>query len=329
MAPVKSAKMAVFSVLSLVFRVISITVIVIVILFLLAAGLRTFQDTKKFGELHTFLEKEHAIEKVATDGVKRFIPTTVQGKDISLILLVVGLFVVSRVVHGFGENFRTWARNLDDRRTKSIVDDILDKSEEGSGETLGIENIQDRERLRKIMIEAKKKLSGMERQLAFLSIDVASSTAMKIGEEKVTIEHDFAEYKKLVEAELVGQGALKSAWTPDGVMICFSRADAAVATAKNVLTLLEDFNRRIKGMKADFTVRCGVNAGVVGFDDFTPLEEVSDRAIDIAGHMQKYANPGEIFLAKHVFEVLEDKSGFTPAGKEVDGYEVYSWKKSG
>ena len=329
MTSAKSLKMVIFSSLSLVFRVISIAVIVVVILVLLAAGLRSFQDTSKFGTLHTLIEKEHAIEKTATGYVKRLIPTTVQGKDISLLLMLAGLFIVSRVLHGFGENFRTWARNLGDRKTKSIVDDILDKSEEASGDGLGIEHIRDREKLRKIMIDAKKKLSGMERELAFLSIDVANSTAMKVGEEKVTIEHDFAEYKKLVEAELVAQGALKSAWTPDGVMICFSGADAAVATAKRILTLLDDFNRKIKGMKADFAVRCGVNAGSVGFDEFTPLEEVSDRAIDIAGHMQKYANPGEIFVAKHIFESLCDKSGFAPAGREVDGYEVYFWKNIG
>jgi class 3 adenylate cyclase len=329
MASIKSTKVLIFSAISVVLRVSSVTIIAAVIALLLAAGLRTFEDVKKFALLQSFLDREHAIEKIATTFVKKHIPYTVQGKDISLILIVAGLFIVSRVVHGFGESFRTRARSLGDRKTKSIVDDILDKSEEASGDRLGLENIQDREKLRKIMMDAKKKLSAMERQLAFLSIDVANSTAMKVGEDQVTIEHDFAEYKKLVEAELVGNGALKSAWTPDGVMICFSHANAAVATAKGVLTLLDNFNRTVKCMKSDFTVRCGVNAGGVSFDEFTPLEEVSDRVIDIAGHMQKYAVPGEIFIGKHVYDALEDKSGFYQAGREVDGCEVYSWKKAG
>ncbi len=323
-----SIRGTVFSVISIVLRVIGISLITVVIVMLLAGVMKSFQDTKKFGHMQTYLAKESELEGAATGFVKRHIPTTVQGKDISPVLLVVGLFILSRVFNGFGQSFKARARKLSGRKAKSVVHEILDKSHEASMGGVGIENIEDREKLRKIMMEAKKKLSGMERHLAFLSVDVANSTAMKVGEEKLTIEHDFAEYKKLVEAELVGQGALKSAWTPDGVMICFPSADAAVATAKRVLILLDDFNRKVKGMKADFTVRCGVNAGNVGFDDITPLEEISDHAIDVAGHMQKYASPGEIFIAKHILETMKDKGGFSPAGKEVDGYEVYSWKKT-
>jgi hypothetical protein len=45
----------------------------------------------------------------------------------------------------------------------------------------------------------------------------------------------------------------------------------------------------VKLIKTDFSVRCGVNAGFVYFDETTPLE--ADRVIDVAGHMQKYADP--------------------------------------
>mgnify|MGYP003549052757 CR=1 FL=1 len=45
---------------------------------------------------------------------------------------------------------------------------------------------------------------AMARNVAFLSIDVVGSTAMKVGEDKAFIEHDFKEYKKMVEAAIGG-----------------------------------------------------------------------------------------------------------------------------
>jgi hypothetical protein len=76
-------------------------------------------------------------------------------------------------------------------------------------------------------------------------------------------------------------------------------------------------------MKRDFVVRCGINAGYVYFDESIPLEEMSDRAIDIAGHMQKHAPPNSICIAKPAIEPLEDRTGFVQTTKIVDGYEVY------
>jgi class 3 adenylate cyclase len=59
------------------------------------------------------------------------------------------------------------------------------------------------------------------REVAFLSIDVVGSTAMKEREESAAVQYDFSEYRKLVEALFAAHGILKSAWTPDGVMGCF------------------------------------------------------------------------------------------------------------
>ncbi|HDH50663.1 MAG TPA: hypothetical protein ENH04_04575 [Nitrospirae bacterium] len=123
-------------------------------------------------------------------------------------------------------------------------------------------------------------------------------------------------------------GALKSAWTPDGVMICFASVEGAVRTAQKVITGLEAFNRDVKSMRLDFRVRCGINSGHVYFDESIPLEEISDRVIDIAGHMQKYAPPNNIYISKPAFEPMQDSEGFVPASKIVDGCEVYVWEKT-
>lgn len=166
----------------------------------------------------------------------------------------------------------------------------------------------------------------MGRHLAFLAIDVVDSTGMKQGEERATIERDFKEYKRFVERILQEHGSLKSAWTPDGVMSCFPNVDAAVQAGRDVVNGLETFNRDVKVMRSEFHVRCGVNFGYVYFDDSIPLEEISDRAIDIAGHLQKQAKPDTVFIPKHAIEPLCDRIGFEPSGRVVDGYEVYEWK---
>lgn len=186
-------------------------------------------------------------------------------------------------------------------------------------------NAKSRAELLKVMAEAKRQLESMGRDLAFLSIDVVDSTKMKLGEDKTFIEHDFREYKNLVDGKLRRNGSLKAAWTPDGVMACFPDTDAALNAAKEVISGLDAFNAKVKMIKSNFTVRCGINAGHVYYDEQTPMEEMSDRVIDIAGHMQKYAQPGTIACARQIVEPVRQRGGFSDAGKVVDGYEVYQW----
>jgi hypothetical protein len=111
-------------------------------------------------------------------------------------------------------------------------------------------------------------------------------------------------------------------------MSCFQFVEAAVAAAREILIDLDYFNSTIKSMRRDFAVRCGVNSGFVYFDESIPLEEISDRVIDIAGHMQKNAKPNSVCVAKPAIEPLNERNGFEPAGRVVDGYEVYEWIKT-
>ena len=79
-------------------------------------------------------------------------------------------------------------------------------------------------------------------------------------------------------------------------------------------------------MRTPFNVRCGVNAGEVVFPPEKAMEEISDEAIDIAGHMQKDAAPGALWIAQGIVGQLPDQAGFVTTARRVDGLEVQEWR---
>jgi serine/threonine protein kinase/class 3 adenylate cyclase len=175
--------------------------------------------------------------------------------------------------------------------------------------------------------EAKKFLFQEKRHLAFLSIDVVGSTKMKIGEDKLAIEHAFAEYKKFVERILKANNLWKVAWTPDGIMCAFFTTRDAVKAGQEVLDGLTWFNDGVHQLKMGFNVRCGVNAGEVVFPEEKDMEDISDEAIDIAGHMQKYAAHGALWLSRALMMELGDQTGWRAiTDQKVDGLDCFEWR---
>lgn len=172
----------------------------------------------------------------------------------------------------------------------------------------------------------KERIDSSTKELAFLAIDIVDSTGLKTAQEKTLVYLDFKQYKNMVQKVFAIYHCISSAWTPDGVMSCFSSVDDAILAAKRILELLDEFNRNQKRIKSDFNIRCGINAGSVYFDASTPLEEMTDNVIDIAGHMQKYADPNAIALSKEMHRMSQQALDFQKADKVVDGYSVYQWK---
>ncbi len=319
-----------YSTVSVFARIIRAMMIGVALLFLLTLVLPYFEGASNFGYIRAML----AVEKVVSMVVRDTIPTKIAGKDLTRWIIIAVAWTLSSWcnalstwAHDRGEYHR-YRKNVDAMREQMHLSEnaILLTPLDGNLEQLKTAKNGDRERLLKKFAETKKKLDEMGRDLAFLSIDVVDSTGMKQGEERAIVEHDFKEYKRYVERVLTTYGCLKSTWTPDGVMSCFTTVDAAVQGAREVISGLGKFNRETKSMRRDFAVRCGVNSGFVYFDESVPLEEVSDRVIDIAGHMQKTAMPNSVCVAKPTIEPLNKRGGFEPSGRTVDGYEVYEWK---
>jgi len=312
-------------------RLLGISTVVVIAIFLLPLVIPYIKKALPVEFINTVLN----VEKSLFLFVQKITPMENAGKGVTRLVVVVVAFTLNRLFTRLQDRYRnkmarvevkmdyeTWKAQMhlsDDARILAPLREKL--------ESLQPARKNGRDELLKLFAETKKKLDAMGRDLAFLSIDVVDSTGLKEGEEKAAIEFDFKEYKNFAEGKLMANGSLKSTWTPDGVMSCFPTVDTAVRAAREVIVGLDAFNRNVKTMRKDFRVRCGVNAGYVYFDELLPLEEMSDRVIDVAGHMQKQAHPNTICIAKPAIEPMQERAGFSAAGKFVDGYEIYIWGK--
>jgi class 3 adenylate cyclase len=297
-------------------RLLSIAALLTALFFLLPLGVPYLDNAESYWIVRRVL----AIDQQVMDFVHRFVSFKVSGHDTARGIVVVLAFVVSRVFSRLRWRFAAAAL-----ARAGTTDAGAGAGMQGADGQVIAGGVKSRAALLEIMAEAKKKLKSMQRDLAFLSIDVVGSTEMKIGETKLKIEVDFREYKKFIDAAIAANGALTAAWTPDGVMICFPTADAAVTTAQSVIAGLQGFNKNVKTIQGTFRVRCGVNAGRVYYDRSIPMEQMSDHVIDVAGHMQKYALPSTVALPKSALALLAKREGFKPTGRKVDGFEVYQW----
>jgi class 3 adenylate cyclase len=318
--------------LSIATKILSITCILIMFLSIFAMVVQYVEDAQSYRYVRAAINLENNIRTV----VRENIPTKIGGKDMSGWYIIIGMFLLAGVLSRLSDKTKDRAEyckfklNVDQWKDRMNLSDNAIVLTPLNKKLEEIKNAKkkDREQLIKEFVETKKKLDEMGRDLAFLAIDVVDSTGMKQNEERAIVEHDFREYKRFIERCLTAHGCLKTAWTPDGVMSCFNSVDAAVRAAREIITGLDNFNKSVKTMQREFVIRAGVNSGFVYFDDSMPLEEISDRVIDIAGHMQKNAQPNSVSVAKPAIEPLNDRIGFEPSGRIVDGYEVYEWKKS-
>jgi len=277
------------------------------------------------------VQKATIVEQSIASSIKHIVPTKFAGKERTRWIVIAAAFV-------FGILFKKSKEYVRDKLVKiqfqRKYEDLKREARLSGGSSSltplkeKIEKLQagsksNRKELLKLFAETKKQLDTMQENLAFLAVDIVDAHILKEQEEKLNIEHDFRQYKSLVDSRLTENGVLKSAWTPDGVMSCFRTADDAVKAAKGLLTDLERFNTEVKLIKKDFKIRCGINAGSVYYDETLPMEEMSDNVIDVAGHMQKKSPENNVSMPKILFDRLTDTYNFVPVtGKIVDGYEV-------
>jgi class 3 adenylate cyclase len=295
-----------------------------------------FDNPKSAAFSASLFEARDYILKRCIPVLNHYVPTNIAGSDRSDWILI-GLAIVITVISGSIAQRAQIAGNRRLLRKSALAWRRKEGVKPGSKLDAELETTLrmaeggksvNRQELLRVFAETKKKLDTFGREVAFLAMDVVGSVSMKAGEDPSSVQYDFEEYRKLVERIFRARGVLKTAWTPDGVMACFAHVEDACQAAKDVIKSLKPFNRDVKITKADFAVRCGVNAGLVYFDDSTPLETISDRVIDVAGHMQKHAEPNTVLVARKIIEPLRQLEEFTHTTQVVDGYEASIWRNA-
>lgn len=187
-------------------------------------------------------------------------------------------------------------------------------------------SLASRLRLLGTYVTCKRMLSAAEKEMAFLSVDVAGSTQMKREEEKLSVEYAFTEYKKFVKQIFQDCRVYRMSWTPDGFMAAFASVDDAATAARRLLTDLDRFNREVNILRREFHVRCGLSFGEVLFPEDKPLPEITDEVLDIAGQLQRSAEPDSLWVSEEAYGFLQNRRGFAPRDTLVENRAVFSWQ---
>lgn len=265
--------------------------------------------------------------------IKSLMPYRLDGVDYSQLILLVFMLILGGFCFSLVEKIHRiinqMARKKDYLALREKASTTLSTEKlselDNKFEALKTTKKTNRKQMLAEFARLKNELNQMGQQLAFLAIDVVDSTGMKRDEDKHIAAYDFDRYNEYAMSCLKENGVVKYATTPDGIMSCFRTVDAAVNAAVSLLHKLEHFNAHEKQIKQDFLIRCGINAGFVYVDDQTPLEQVTDRVIDIAGHMQKHAKPNGINIAATAIEPLKNRIGFNETSNIIDEQKVYEW----
>jgi class 3 adenylate cyclase len=163
---------------------------------------------------------------------------------------------------------------------------------------------------------------------AYLSIDLVGATKMKEGQDALQVELSFRKYHSFLELILKSHAVVQSTWAGDGSMSSFDESQHAVDAVIEFLEKLSDFNPEQNRLAKPFTPRCGIHSGTVYADRSTRIEEIFSNVIDIAGHLQKRAEPNGLLISEATFNEIENKSDFRTMSFEVDGQRVWSYISS-
>lgn len=276
---------------------------------------------------------EHKVWKPIDRSIHLFIPPF-SGIDLTNLIKISIAYILLSYTHRVSlrvklqikkvaqqEKLKKWRKTIKIRKYPSLYVELERKIDQINR----TKNNKQQQVLNQEIAEIKKKLARNLRYFSFLSMDVVDSTGMKKCEDKPIIQLDFLRFKRMIQKIYDANACVKSTWTPDGAMACFNSPEQAIIAAKESIIQLKSFNEEVKQISRDFIIRCGIHAGYISYDDKLSLQEISDQVIDIAGHLQKNAEPGTISISKLSIKPTVNTSGFLSKGQIVDEHEVYQW----
>ena len=169
-------------------------------------------------------------------------------------------------------------------------------------------------------------LYGHYRNGTFLSIDIVNSTKLKEGEDSLKVVQTFQAFHRYIAEHMTG--SLASVFSGDGVMCLYEAPQKAVDVAITILSGLKQFNQEQSSLRRYLNVRIGINTGTLLLDNLKDLGKITERDIDIAGHLQKYGCPGELLISASTHERIANKTDFKKRWQTIDDTVVYKYRRT-
>lgn len=188
------------------------------------------------------------------------------------------------------------------------------------------EKIIRQQKLEREQLQVMMEVYSHYRDGTFLSIDIVGSTKLKEGVDSVVVVSSFRAFHQFIKEHITQ--SISHVFSGDGIMCLFKLPQEAVDSALRIYKNLETLNKKFSGLKHYINVRMGINSGPLLMEDGQELGTLTERNIDIAGHLQKYCEPGRLFISEHTWESLANKIDFKKMWKTIDSTIVYRSKQN-
>jgi len=156
----------------------------------------------------------------------------------------------------------------------------------------------------------------------FMSIDIVGSTRLKDGVDSIVVVDTFQSFHQFIKDCI--EGCVSNVFSGDGIMCLYKDAQEPVDTAIKILAGLEDFNKNYSGLNGYMNIRVGINTGSILLGETRELGHLTERSIDIAGHLQKYGIPGQLLISESTLKNIRNKGEFTKRWKKIDNTTVFN-----
>jgi class 3 adenylate cyclase len=147
---------------------------------------------------------------------------------------------------------------------------------------------------------------------------------MKIGPDRLSVKYSFEKYYSFLDEILKEHGSDDITRAGDGSMSSYYNTQDAVNAALVFLKKLDKFNREQNKLPLPFQPRCGIHCGDVPGN--VQIPNIFSIVLDIAGHLQKYCDPGGLLISDTAYQEISNKDDFEKLPRDVDGQQVWRHK---
>jgi class 3 adenylate cyclase len=159
-----------------------------------------------------------------------------------------------------------------------------------------------------------------ERKITALSLDAVHSREGKEASRALDAQLTFDAYHRWVEQKLSSHGCHSFTWAGDGLLAIFEEPEEAVAVGRALIDALPAFNSRFNRLPRPLQIRIGVHTGPIFGDSAASagLGKIASPTFDLAGHLQKSADPNRMLISETTYTLLHEGGGqFVPVRREL------------